>query len=236
MNHDPLTRGVVLVVEDEPDILEVIEHNLRREGYRVLTAEDGDTALAVLRQKRPDLLLLDLMIPGVDGIEICRRIRADPSIRAMPVIMVTAKGEESDVVLGLGVGADDYVIKPFSPRELLARVRAALRRGPLGAKHEPGDRVVRGRLSIDTARHEARIDDTLLVLTATEFRLLHWLASHPGRVFTREQILNRIIAQEATVLERNVDVHIRAVRRKLGPCRDMIETIRGIGYRFRDAD
>ena len=236
MNHDPLTRGVVLAVEDEPDILEVIEHNLRKEGYRVLTAEDGESALRILRQKRPDLLLLDIMIPRLDGIEICRRIRADPSTRAIPVIMVTAKGEESDVVLGLGVGADDYVVKPFSPRELLARVRAALRRGPLGEGHEPRDRVVRGRLSIDAARHEARIDETLLVLTATEFRLLHWLASHPGRVFTREQILNRIIAQEATVLERNVDVHIRAVRRKLGPCRDMLETIRGVGYRFRDAD
>jgi len=226
----------IAVIEDEADILEVIEYNLAREGYKVITAQDGKDGLRKIIDEAPDLVLLDLMLPGVDGIDLCRRIKADPLTRRIPVIMVTAKGEESDVVLGLGVGADDYIPKPFSPKELVARVKAVLRRGPLHEDISTGDRITTDGVTIDARRHEVRVDNQPANFTATEFRLLHFLASHPGRAFTRDQLLSRVIGEGAQVLDRNIDVHIRAVRRKLGTHRDLIETIRGVGYRFQSTE
>ena len=226
----------IVVIEDEPDILELLQFNLGREGYEVASAGTGLEGLAAVRRELPDLVLLDLLLPGIDGLDVCRQLRSDPETRDVPIIMVTAKREESDVVLGLGLGADDYVQKPFSPRELVARVRAVLRRAN-GREDEPSrSRLVRGPLVIEPERHRVIVDGERRPFTPTEFRLLHFLATHPGRVFTRDQLINRAIGESAVVIDRNIDVHIRAVRRKLGGQRDMIETIRGIGYSFRSPD
>ena len=225
----------VVVIEDEPDILELIEYNLRREGFEVATATTGRSGLSVIGREKPDIVLLDLLLPGLDGLDVCRRLRAVESTRDLPVIMVTARGEESDVVLGLGVGADDYIHKPFSPSELIARVRAVLRRGPI--RDSDQDRiVVRGPLAINPVRYRIKVDGRRLEFTPTEFRLLHFLASHPGRVFTRGQLLDRAVGDRAVVIDRNIDVHVRAVRKKLGPHRGLIQTVRGIGYCFRDEE
>ena len=229
-----MAKPKILVIEDEPDILEVIQYNLEREGHKVIACRNGEQGLSRIRTDNPDLVVLDLMLPGMDGVEVCRQVKSDPVTRSIPVIMVTAKAEESDVVLGLGIGADDYISKPFSPRELVARVKVVLRRGPLKEESGAGDRVVRGQLSIDMGRHEARIDDQLLTLTPTEMRLLHFLASHPGRVFPRAHLLSRVIGEDAVVTDRNIDVHVRALRQKLGDSGDLIETVRGVGYRFAD--
>jgi two-component system phosphate regulon response regulator PhoB len=226
----------VLVIEDEADIQEVMAYNLKREGFAVVASGDGAEGLELARQVNPGLVLLDLMLPGLDGLELCRRLRQDPITRAIPIIMVTAKGEESDVVIGLSVGADDYIIKPFSPRELLARVRAVLRRGAIPEQGTGLERLVRGGVVIDATKHRVEVDGTAVMFTATEFRLLHFLASHPGRVFSRNQLLNRIISDDAVVIDRNIDVHIRAIRKKLGKHRGLIETQRGVGYRFHEAD
>lgn len=226
----------IAVIEDESDILEMIAYNLTREGYKVLSARDGAAGLELVRQEAPDLVLLDLMLPQLDGIEVCRRLKHDPLTRAIPIVMVTAKGEESDIVLGLGVGADDYIPKPFSPKELLARIKAVLRRGPLKEERGAGERIVRGNVVIDATRHEVLIDGATVEYTATEFRLLQLLASHPGRVFTRDHIISRVIGEDALVIDRNIDVHVRSVRKKLGVYRELIETIRGVGYRFHSDD
>ena len=228
-------KAKILVIEDEPDILEVITYNLSREGFNVIGAMDGEQGVVLARKQAPDLILLDLMLPGLDGIEVCRRLRDDPLTRPIPVVMVTAKGEESDIVLGLGIGADDYVTKPFSPKELTARVRAVLRRGAPKEDAEAGERVVRGALLLDIVRHEASVAGEVLDLTPTEFRLLRVMAAHPGRVFTRDQLVSRAIGYQAVVLPRNIDVHVRSLRQKLGAQRDMIETLRGVGYRFRES-
>ena len=223
-----------IVIEDEADILEVIQYNLEREGYRVLTARDGKEGLQLIKKEMPDIVLLDLMLPSLDGIEVCRKLKEDPITHSIPIIMVTAKGEESDIVLGLGIGADDYVTKPFSPKELMGRVKAVLRRGPLKEDRGAAERIVWDKVVIDAGRHEVQVGKKPVTLTATEFRLLHFLASHPGRVFTRDQLLNRVIGDGVIVVDRNIDVHVRAVRRKLGSYENLIETIRGVGYRFRD--
>lgn len=223
----------VLVVEDETDILDVIQHNLKRAGFDVLAAKTGIDGLRRVRDAAPDLVVLDLMLPGMDGLDVCRRIKEDPLTRATPILIVSARGEESDVVVGLELGADDYLAKPFSPRELIARVRAVLRRGPLKDDVGQGERIVRGGVVIDVARHTLEVDGESVPITATEMRLLHHLASHPGRVFTRDQILSRVVGDRALVIERNIDVHVGTLRRKLGAHRDLIETVRGVGYRFK---
>lgn len=222
----------ILVIEDEADILEVIEYNLKREGFRVVCVSDGEEGVKEARSMAPDLVLLDLMLPGLDGIEVCRKLKGDSITGNIPIIMVTAKGEESDIVLGLGVGADDYVAKPFSPKELVARVRAVLRRGPVKGILDGEDRIVRRDMVIDIARHEVVIRGATIDLTPSELRLLHLLASHPGRVFTRDQLLSRVIGGGAYVIDRNIDVHVRGLRKKLGSHKDLIETVRGVGYRF----
>jgi two-component system phosphate regulon response regulator PhoB len=229
-------RERILVIEDEADILEVVQYNLTREGYRVAATRDGEQGLALARRDAPDLVILDLMLPGLDGLEVCRRMQSDPLTASIPVIMVTAKSEESDVVLGLQLGADDYVTKPFSPKELSARVKAVLRRGPLRDDRGASERVVRGGLSIDLGKHRVTVDGEPQEFTATELRLLHFLATHPGRVFPRDQLLSRVIGEHAAVIDRNIDVHVGAIRRKLGPYRDLIETVRGVGYRFQDEE
>ena len=230
-----MKRERILVVEDEADLREVITYNLTREGFKVIEAEGGLEGLRKAREHDPGLLLLDLMLPDVDGLEVCRRLRKDPLTSTLPIIMVTAKGEESDVVLGLGIGADDYVTKPFSPSELVARVKAVLRRGRRRAEEGPTERIVRDGLVVDATRHEVLLDGKPLRFTATELRLLHFLASHPGRVFNRDQLLRRVMGEHAVLVDRNIDVHVRAIRGKLGRLRDLIETVRGVGYRFQDA-
>lgn len=227
-------KSKIIVVEDEADILDVIEYNLTREGYKVLGFRDGEQGLEAIRGEEPQLVLLDLMLPGIDGIEICKKVKEDPVTRDVPVIMITAKTEESDVVLGLGVGADDYVSKPFSPKELVARVKAVLRRAPLKETVAKTDRITHDGFVIDNIRHEVTIDGELVTMTATEFKMLHFLASHPGRVFSREQLLSKVVGSDTVVIDRNVDVHIRSIRKKLGENhRSMIDTVRGVGYRFK---
>ena len=231
-----MSRRKIVVVEDEPDILEAIQYNLEREGFKVITATSGDEGVKTVIREGPDLLLLDLLLPGLDGLEVCRRLKLDPVTQRIPIIMVSAKGEESDIVLGLGVGADDYVTKPFKPKELIARVRAVLRRGAYREGDDDGERVIRGPLVVDATRHEVRLDGRGVTLTPTEFRLLHLLASHPGRVFTRDLLVTRVIGDGAAVIDRNIDVHIRSIRKKLGAHRNLINTIRGVGYRFQDEE
>lgn len=230
-----MNREHIVVIEDERDILEVIEYNLAREGFEVQSSRDGEAGLAQVRADAPSLVILDLMLPGIDGVEICRRLKADATTRTIPILMLSAKGEESDIVLGLGVGADDYVTKPFSPRELVARVRAVLRRGAL-RDIAPLERIRHAGVQVDAGRHEVTVDGLSVPFTATEFRLLHFMAGQPGRVFTRDQLIDRVIGQDAIVIDRNIDVHIRSVRKKLEPYRDLLETIRGVGYRFRDVE
>ncbi|MFT7245124.1 MAG: two-component system alkaline phosphatase synthesis response regulator PhoP [Candidatus Azotimanducaceae bacterium] len=228
-----MARSKIVVIEDEPDIVEVICYNLQREGYQVSSTTRGDEGLELVRNQSPALVILDLMLPGMDGLSVCQQIKSDPLTHSTPVIIISAKGEESDVVIGLGLGADDYIAKPFSPREMLARVKAVLRRGPLQEEQQK-DRIVARNLVIDPGRHEVRAAGELVRLTATEFKLLHQLASQPGRAYTREQLLNRVVGEGVVVVDRNIDVHIRSVRKKLGELGEMIQTIRGIGYRFVD--
>ena len=227
-----MTQERILVIEDEPDILEMMRYNLDREGYRVSTVMNGEDGYERAQKDAPDLVLLDLMMPGLDGLEVCRRLKADPVTRGIRIVMVTAKGDESDIVLGLGLGADDYVPKPFSPKELVARVKAVLRRAPLREESTSRERMMFGKVLIDAGRHRVLVEDQDVAFTATEFRLLHFLATHPGRIFTRDHLLSRIIEDAAVVGERNIDVHVRSIREKLGAYRDLIETVRGVGYRF----
>ena len=225
-----MKKQKIIVVEDEPDLVDVVTYNLKREGYLVLAAQRGDEGLNLIRSERPDLVLLDLMLPGMDGLSICRQMKSDTSLSEIPIIIASAKGEESDVVIGLEMGADDYLAKPFSPRELLARIKAVLRRG--APRDVSKARVVIRDLVIDSGKHEVRIEDEIISLTSTEFKLLHHLASSKGRAFSREQLLNKVVGMGVVVVDRNIDVHIRAVRKKLGNHSNMIQTIRGVGYRF----
>lgn len=228
-----MSKPLVVVVEDEADIQDVIAYNLKRDGYEVLTASRGDEGLSLIQAKMPDLVILDLMLPGIDGLSICQQLRADPKTKSLSIIILSAKEEEADVVIGLGFGADDYVPKPFSPRELLARVKAVLRRSS-SQETVKQDQIRRGELIIDIDRHQASLRGIGIKLTATEFKLLTVLASHPGRAFSREQLLNRVVGDAVVVVDRNIDVHIRSVRKKLGDQTGLIETVRGVGYRFAD--
>ncbi|MCC6126691.1 MAG: response regulator [Pirellulales bacterium] len=223
----------ILVVEDEEEIRELIAYNLVKQGYRAIPAETGEDGLRRIRAEKPDLIVLDLMLPGVDGLEVCRTLKRDPATEAIPVVMLTAKGEESDIVAGLELGADDYLTKPFSPRVLLARIRAVLRR----KAEEPRDEEEELRihdLTIHPGRHEVSVKGKSVPLTATEFRVLHVLAQRPGWVFTRYQIANAVHGGDYVVTDRSVDVQIVGLRKKLDAAADYIETIRGVGYRFKE--
>ena len=231
-----MSKVKIVIIEDEPDIIEVMSYNLKREGFLVSSSRRGDEGLSLVRKQSPALVLLDLMLPGTDGLSVCQQLKADPMTREIPIIMVSAKGEESDVVIGLGLGADDYIAKPFSPRELLARVKAVLRRSLLQQdqqKEQQKSRLQIDELTIDALRHEVAISGEPIKLTATEFKLLYQLAAQPGRAFSREQLLNRVVGDGVVVVDRNIDVHVRSVRKKLGDYSRMIETIRGVGYRFQ---
>ncbi|MBI4605888.1 MAG: response regulator transcription factor [Planctomycetes bacterium] len=228
-----MLKETILIIEDEPDIIEVIEYNFRREGYNVVSATNGEKGLEIARTRRPSAVILDLMLPGLDGIEVARRLRQDPATSGIAIVMLTAKGEESDIVLGLGVGADDYVVKPFRPKELLARVTTVLRRGPLEEEGPTGRRLERGGLVIDEARHQVTKDGKDIALTLTEFKLLAALAAVPGRVFTRRHLLDKIQG-DAYVQERNIDVHIKSIRKKLGEETDCVVTVRGVGYKLKE--
>jgi two-component system phosphate regulon response regulator PhoB len=228
----------ILVVDDEREILELVQYNLAKEGYKVVCVESGEDALEAARLKLPDLVLLDLMLPGVDGLEVCRKLKADPKTAQIPIVMVTAKGGEADIVAGLELGADDYVTKPFSPRVLTARVKAVLRRDQVEERDGQGSLTVRD-LVIHPGRHQVLVQDLPVDLTASEFRILLFMARRPGWVFTRQQIVDAaqgddVYVNERFVTDRSVDVHIVSLRRKLGACGSYIETVRGVGYRLND--
>ena len=223
----------ILVVDDEEDILELVSYNLKKEGYLVTTVATGEAALKVTKSKSPDLVVLDLMLPNVDGLEVCRLLKQEPATQHIPIIMLTAKGEEADIVTGLELGADDYITKPFSTRVLVARVKAVLRRGPREAQAQTEVINVRN-ITIHPGRHEVHVDGEPVELTYTEFRILQYLASRPGWVFTRYQIVEEVRGDNYPVTDRSVDVHIVGLRKKLGSAGRHIETVRGIGYRFKE--
>jgi two-component system alkaline phosphatase synthesis response regulator PhoP len=223
----------VLAVEDEEDILELVRYNLEKEGYRVTGVVSGEEALRRARSQPPDLIVLDLMLPGMDGLTVCRELKQDAKTRDLPIIILTAKGEEADIVAGLELGADDYVTKPFSPRVLLARLRAVLRRRRTEPAAESDTLEIHGMV-IHPGRHEVLVQGRPVDLTATEFSLLAFLARRPGWVFTRSQIVQGVQGEDYAVSERAVDVQIVGLRKKLGPAGQHIETVRGVGYRLKD--
>jgi DNA-binding response OmpR family regulator len=223
----------VLVVDDEPDLVELVKYNLEKNGMQVVAASGGEAALQAVRKSVPDLVILDLMLPGVDGLDVLRRLRAQKETAQLPVILLTAKGGEADRVVGLELGADDYVVKPFSPRELVARVKAVMRR--LGRAGEAAERIAAGPIVIDATRREVTVEGQPAPLTATEFDLLRFLAERPGRALKRNELIDGALGEDAMVTDRVIDAHIAAVRRKLGERgAAWIETIRGYGYRFRE--
>lgn len=225
----------ILAIDDEEDILELIEFNLAREGFKVLTAETGEKGLRIIENDEPDLLLLDLMLPGLDGFDVAKKIRTMERVKNLPIIMLTAKGEEADVVTGLELGADDYVVKPFSPRVLTARIKSVLRRKNSTVQtDESQDEIRIGELKIHTGRHEVRVENEVITLTHSEFRILKFLANKPGWVFTRSQIVDAIHGDSYPVTERSVDVQVVGLRKKLGEFGNYIETVRGVGYRFKE--
>lgn len=230
-----MAKETILIVDDEEDILQLIRYNLEKEGYRVLSTTSGEQALIEAKRHLPNLLILDLMLPGVDGIEVCTQLRAYEETKLIPILMVTAKSEESDIITGLEVGADDYITKPFSPKVLVARVRSILRRSrrnPLAGDREPIVEI--HDIRIDTAKHEVMIAGTAISLSVTEFSILEFLARNPGRVFSRNQIIGAVKGEDYPVTERSVDVQILGLRKKLGDLGHIIETIRGIGYRMKE--
>jgi len=229
-----VAKARILVIEDDPDIMELLAYTLGKEGYEVQSAPTGEAGLKAMEERVPDLVVLDVMLPGIDGLELLRRAKSNQALRETPVIMVSAKGEESDVVSGLELGADDYVTKPFSPRVLVARIRTALRRASEKESAPQGDVVSAGELILDSARHELRVAGRLVELSATEFSILERLARSPGRVFTRAQIIDAVRGRDYPVTDRSVDVQVLSIRKKLGDRADIVETVRGVGYRLRD--
>lgn len=228
-----MPKKQILVVEDDDDILELLNYNLRKEGYLVGSVNSGEDALKIAAKKLPDLILLDIMLPGIDGFEVCRTLKSGHETGNIPVIMLTAKGEEIDIVTGLELGADDYIPKPFSPRVLIARIRAVLRRKTKGTV-DMSEVIQIHDMTIHPGRHEVKIKDKNVELTSTEFKILYTLASRPGWVFNRYQIVDAVHGRDYPVLERSIDVQIVALRKKMGDAGDCIETVRGVGYRFRE--
>lgn len=224
---------LILVVDDEPNILELIRYNLQREGYQVHAVATGEQALSAIRAKTPALIILDLMLPGLDGVSVCRRLKRDPTTARIPVLMLTAKSDELDVIAGFETGADDYVTKPFSPKVLLARVAALLRRttDPTEQRTEQPTVEIHG-ITIDTVRHQVRCGETEVELSATEFAILEFLARNPGWVFPRAKIIDAVRGKDYPVTERAVDVQVLGLRRKLGSYAAVIQTVRGVGYRM----
>ncbi len=227
-----MTSENILVVEDDEDIQELLTYNLQGAGYGVTLCGDGYQALEAVRKRIPDLVILDLMMPGISGFDVCRELRRDERTASVPIIMLTARGDEVDRIVGLELGADDYVVKPFSPRELLLRIKAVLKR--LTTDGRENQTLRKGALQVDLDAHRAYVEGEELQLTATEFKLLADLIRSRGRVRTRDQLLNAVWGYEFDGYARTVDTHVRRLRQKLGDCADMIETVRGVGYRFKD--
>ncbi len=224
----------ILIVDDEQDIVDLVGYNLEKAGYKTLRAYDGEAGLKKALGESPDLVVLDVMLPGLDGWEVCKRIRSNEKTARLPVMMLTAKGDETEKILGLELGADDYLTKPFSPKELVARVRALLRRAakaPVTAD-KGGEKVLFDSLEIDPSSHEVRVKKKLVELTAKEFQLLHYFALRPNRVVTRDTLLEEIWHMDSEVETRTVDVHMRRLREKLGPAASHLKTVRGVGYKF----
>ena len=224
-------KNKILIVEDDRDIAGMIEYNLGEEGYETLSAFNGEDGLELAKKENPDLIILDIMLPIIDGFEVCRNLKSEKVTADIPVIILSAKSQETDKVVGLELGADDYITKPFSPRELIARIRAILRRGRV---LHLDNCIERGDVVIDRTKHKVAVRDKDVLLTFTEFKLLEFLARRPGMVFSRDQILDGVIGDDALVCDRTVDAHVKSLRRKLGKAKDYIETIRGIGYRFKE--
>ena len=222
----------ILVIEDDRALADVLQYNLRQAGYEVILARDGQDGLQRADLKAPDLIILDLMLPQIDGLEVCRRLRANPATRRILILMLTAKSEETDQVVGFAVGADDYVTKPFSVKVLLERIKALLRRRE--SESEDHDVVVGQGIMVDRQRHRVTAGDQVLDLTPSEFGLLDALIRQPGRVFSRSELIDSALGSDAIVLERTIDVHVRSLRKKLEGHADLVETVRGVGYRFRD--
>jgi two-component system alkaline phosphatase synthesis response regulator PhoP len=228
-----MPKESILVVEDEEDILELVKYNLAKEGYRVTGAASGEVGLKAARSTLPDLIVLDLMLPGIDGLEVCKILKNDSKTQHIPVIMLTAKSEDSDIITGLEIGADDYLAKPFTPKVLIARVRTVLRRKAKANVKETATVRVHD-IVIDPGRHEVTVAGEIVDLTLTEFLILHLLARHPGWVFSRYQIVNEIRGEETIVTDRAVDVQIVGLRRKLGDAGKYVETVRGVGYKLSE--
>jgi two-component system phosphate regulon response regulator PhoB len=228
----PLAKPRILIIEDERGLTEVLTYNLQREGYDTVVAHDGLEGLRKAQTQPPDLVILDLMLPGIDGLELCRQLRAGKQTARVPILMLTAKGEETDQVVGFSIGADDYVTKPFSVKVLLQRIRALQRRSDTGT--EPVGLIEHLGVRVDRVKHKATCGGKEVELTPTEFRLLECLLRQPGRAFSRAQLMDAAIEEGAIVLERTIDVHIKSLRRKLGDAGELVETVRGVGYRFRE--
>ncbi len=228
-----MAKEKILVVDDEENILELLRYNLEKNGYRIATADTGEDAIAAARASHPHLVILDLMLPGIDGLEVCKILKNDPNTSRIPILMLTAKGEDADIVTGLELGADDYVTKPFSINVLIARIRALLRAKAEAASDAPAIVKV-DDLVIDPARHEVLLRGKGIDLTHTEFNLLHLLAGHPGLVFARQQIINSLWGEEKPVTDRSIDVQVVGLRKKLGAYGRRIITVRGAGYKYRD--
>ena len=224
----------ILIVEDEPDIVELLAYNLHQAGFETDAVLNGADALERVKIEPPDLVLLDLLLPEVDGLEICRTLKRDPSSASIPIIMLTAKGEAIDRIVGLELGADDYITKPFSPREVLLRIRAVLRRAPNVPRSKPANQIQIDNLKIDLDRHQVFSDGDVIDLTATEFKILSLFAHSPGRVFTRSILMDAVWGQEYYGIERTMDTHVSRLRRKLGEFGERIETVHGVGYRLKE--
>ncbi|MEI8093964.1 MAG: response regulator [Spirochaetales bacterium] len=227
-----MAYGKILVVEDNPDILELVAYNLEAQGYEVLRAGTGENGLARARKEAPDLVVLDVMLPGINGLDVCRKLKQDEATRKIPVILLTAKSEDSDIISGLELGADDYITKPFSPKVLIARARALLRRLSEDTGEVAGSLQVHG-IFLDVDRHEVLVDGVDAQLSATEFAILRHFMEHPGRVFSRGQIIDAVRGGNYPVTERSVDVQILGLRKHLGSQGQHVETVRGVGYRLR---
>jgi len=226
---------LILVVDDEVDILELVCYNLEESGYRTIRVETGEEAIEQVRKTHPDLIILDLMLPGINGLEVCRILKNDQSTGGIPIIMLTARGEESDIVTGLELGADDYITKPFSPRVLLARINAVIRRPRSIGQDKRKETLTYENISISPGRRQIKVDDIKIELTFTEFEILHLLLRHPGWVFTRNQIVDQVRGDNYPVTDRSVDFQIVGLRKKLGDAGDLIETVRGVGYRIKES-
>lgn len=229
-----MSKETILIVDDEEDIIELIRYNLKSEGYAILTAMTGEQAIKIAKQSRPDLMVLDLMLPGIDGLEVTKYLKNNEQTKDIPIVMLTAKGEESDIVTGLELGANDYMSKPFSPRELQARIRAILRRRRKSSLDSPSGIRQVGEMIIDRAKHVVTIEGDVVDLTLSEFELLSFLADKKGWVFTRGQIMDAIHGENYAVTERSIDVIIVGLRKKLKHYASHIETVRGVGYRFKE--